>query len=401
MSKFAIKSSFSNGKLLAFKIDGTGTAKLLGPDRNLASLTDNGVGDYTLTLASAARDGLFVAGIFPVNEDTVITQQTDPTTSAIRFTCSDLAASTILDAGIKLVSKIPGADGNNINIRLMDTVSAGAEAVASVGDDGSIVVNIESGVTTAPQLHAALMAGPVAEKTAVLTLNGIKFHSLLQGADGNDISIEVTAGATAGSEVITSTSAGAITIQVESGVSTATQVYAALKAKTDATVNAFVGFELITGATTWAAAETVSLAGGVTGVANTLSAEARNFISSRVTDAEALITCINLSIDDTAIDEATDIFTSTAHGLVTGDVVRVSEDNTLPDGLTDATNYYVIRLTANTFKLAETLADALAGTAIDLVDDGTGANSYDKVVFLSNAKDADFDVIVIADTEVE
>lgn len=198
MASKTLKSSFSNGRMICLKVDGTGTAKLTGPDRNLASLTDNGTGDYTVTLATAARDSLFVAGIFPVTEDVVITQQTDPTTSAIRFTCRSL---------------------------------------------------------------------PVAEKTAVLSLNGIKFHSLLQGADGNDITIEITAGATAGSEVISSTSAGAITIQVETGVSTATQVYAALKAKTDATVSAFVGFELITGATTWATAAAAPLAGGVTGVA--------------------------------------------------------------------------------------------------------------------------------------
>jgi hypothetical protein len=198
MSKNTVKSSFRDGKLLCFKVDGTGTAKITGPDRNLASLTDNGTGDYTLTLASAAKDSLFVTGIFPVTEDVVITQQTDPTTSAIRFTCRSL---------------------------------------------------------------------PVAEKTATLTLNGIKFHSLLQGADGNDITIAITGGATAGSEVITSTSAGAITIQVETTVSTATQVYAALKAATDAAVSAFVGFELITGATTWATAAAAPLTGGVTGVA--------------------------------------------------------------------------------------------------------------------------------------
>lgn len=104
-----------------------------------------------------------------------------------------------------------------------------------------------------------------AEKAATLSLNGIKFHSNLRGVDGNDITIQITPGATAGSEVVTSTSAGAITIQVETGVSTATQVYAALKAVggTSSAVDAFVGYELITGATTWATASAAPLAGGL------------------------------------------------------------------------------------------------------------------------------------------
>ena len=106
-----------------------------------------------------------------------------------------------------------------------------------------------------------------AEQTAVLSLEGIKFHSLLQGADGNDVTIQITGGATAGSEVITSTSAGAITIQVEDGVSTATQVVAALKALTTGVVSAFVGYELITGATVWDIAAAANLAGGVNIVA--------------------------------------------------------------------------------------------------------------------------------------
>lgn len=123
------------------------------------------------------------------------------------------------------------------------------------------------------------------EKPAVLSLNGIKFHSLLQGVDGNDISVQITPGATAGSEVVTSTSAGAITIQVETTVSTATQVYAALKAKTDSSVNAFVAFELITGATTWATAAAANLAGGV------------DFLASAVVDADfdVLVLCSEIT----------------------------------------------------------------------------------------------------------
>lgn len=71
----------------------------------------------------------------------------------------------------------------------------------------------------------------------------------------------------------------------------------------------------------------------------------------------------------------TDICTATAHGLETGDLVRVSSATTLPAGLAAATTYYVIKLSADTFKLASTDALATAGTAIDITDTGTGAHT--------------------------
>src|SRR5262245_47554038 len=61
---------------------------------------------------------------------------------------------------------------------------------------------------------------------------------------------------------------------------------------------------------------------------------------------------------------ATETFTKTNHGLQTGDgPVQVSNaGGGLPAGLTAATDYWVIRTGANTFKLATSLANALAGT---------------------------------------
>jgi hypothetical protein len=71
----------------------------------------------------------------------------------------------------------------------------------------------------------------------------------------------------------------------------------------------------------------------------------------------------------------TDICTKVAHGFLTGNKVRVSSTTTLPAGLSAATTYYVIKLTADTFKLATTDANATAGTAIDITDTGTGTHS--------------------------
>lgn len=70
------------------------------------------------------------------------------------------------------------------------------------------------------------------------------------------------------------------------------------------------------------------------------------------------------------------IFTKTAHGLVTGTVGQMTTSNTLPTPLVVLTNYYVIRLTANTFSLASSLVNASAGTAITLSDAGVGNQTF-------------------------
>jgi len=72
----------------------------------------------------------------------------------------------------------------------------------------------------------------------------------------------------------------------------------------------------------------------------------------------------------------TDICTATAHGFTTGDRVRLTNSGgALPAGLAASTDYYVIKLTADTFKLATSDALATAGTAVDVTGTGTGTHS--------------------------
>jgi hypothetical protein len=59
------------------------------------------------------------------------------------------------------------------------------------------------------------------------------------------------------------------------------------------------------------------------------------------------------------------VFTWPAHGLAAGAAVKFTTTNALPTGLTANTTYYVANdahLTANTFAVSDTQADALAGT---------------------------------------
>lgn len=71
-----------------------------------------------------------------------------------------------------------------------------------------------------------------------------------------------------------------------------------------------------------------------------------------------------------------DLFTKTGHGFQTGLLVQVSNSGgALPSGLSAATNYYVIRIDADTFKLATSYALAAAGTPINITTNGTGTQT--------------------------
>ena len=59
------------------------------------------------------------------------------------------------------------------------------------------------------------------------------------------------------------------------------------------------------------------------------------------------------------------VVTLNTHGLITGDCVELTTTDALPTGLSVNVNYYVIYIDTNTFNLATTYENALAGTKID------------------------------------
>lgn len=73
-------------------------------------------------------------------------------------------------------------------------------------------------------------------------------------------------------------------------------------------------------------------------------------------------------------DHTTSTLTTTNHGFLTGDgpVQLTQVGGALPSGLATATNYWIISTGANTFQLASTLANALAGTFVAFTDNGSG-----------------------------
>lgn len=71
-----------------------------------------------------------------------------------------------------------------------------------------------------------------------------------------------------------------------------------------------------------------------------------------------------------------DICTKASHGFKTGLKVQVSNSGgALPTGLSAATDYFVIYLSASTFSLASSLVLAQAGTAIDISGTGSGTQT--------------------------
>lgn len=73
------------------------------------------------------------------------------------------------------------------------------------------------------------------------------------------------------------------------------------------------------------------------------------------------------------VNDATDVFTRSAHGLVIGAVLRFSSTLTLPAPLVVNTDYYVESIpSSSTFKVSATLG----GSAINITSPGTGTISY-------------------------
>jgi hypothetical protein len=100
-----------------------------------------------------------------------------------------------------------------------------------------------------------------------------------------------------------------------------------------------------------------------------------------VTTTSAQATTNTLGQSDTfTADAGTDIctYTSTANfpsNILTGTRVRLTTTTTLPAGLATATDYYVIKVSDSTFKLATSYANAVVGTAINITDAGTGTHT--------------------------
>ena len=74
-------------------------------------------------------------------------------------------------------------------------------------------------------------------------------------------------------------------------------------------------------------------------------------------------------------DAGTDVCTHSNINLLPYTRVQLTTTTTLPAGLSLATDYYVIKLTDTTCSFATSYANAVAGTAINITDAGTGTHT--------------------------
>lgn len=78
----------------------------------------------------------------------------------------------------------------------------------------------------------------------------------------------------------------------------------------------------------------------------------------------------------TAVDVTANTITITAHGYTEGLKGQFTTDGGLPTGISASTDYFIIVVDANTVKVATSLANAQAGTAVDITGQGTGNDTF-------------------------
>ena len=80
--------------------------------------------------------------------------------------------------------------------------------------------------------------------------------------------------------------------------------------------------------------------------------------------SDATPAAINFVDGDVTV--GTDSIAEVGHGFVTGEQATLTTTGTLPAGLATSTRYYIIRVDDDNFKVAASLSDAVAGTAVDI-----------------------------------
>jgi hypothetical protein len=97
------------------------------------------------------------------------------------------------------------------------------------------------------------------------------------------------------------------------------------------------------------------------------------------TESDLGLNKVWLGVNQTFTAATSDIVTSTSHGMITADgPFQFTTSGTLPAGLSTATDYWCILIDANTFYVASSLANAIAGTRIDITDTGSGTHTIDR-----------------------
>lgn len=85
----------------------------------------------------------------------------------------------------------------------------------------------------------------------------------------------------------------------------------------------------------------------------------------------------------TDVNTSTDIIT-VGRDIPSGTPIKFTSTTAVPAGLVSGTKYYAVRQSATTIKVASSLANAQAGTTIDITDAGTGTHTIACLIRWSN-----------------
>lgn len=144
----------------------------------------------------------------------------------IRYTSGATLTITVSTADITVRLR---SDGTTTNAQIKTAIEAdsGANALVDLASDG-LALSYRPMTNAAPAFTA--LAGGTAAVAPSLILQDLTYVSDTTGTANNGKTITYTTGATAGAEVVTVDGSGNVSVQIQNGVSTATQIKTALDA---------------------------------------------------------------------------------------------------------------------------------------------------------------------------
>lgn len=226
---------------------------------------------------------------------------------------------------------------------------------APIATSQNVVVDLEKMSAISVQMNYSDVA-PSAKTfdsaaAASLVVQEMTFTAVDVGVGGNDITIAILSGGTAGAEVVDVNG-------------------------TDITITADV--TPVTGSTNAQVRTAYNLVAAATALA-TCADTGTEALVIEAAAATPLAGGVDSEVDYGSGNSAT----IPSHGYITGTKVAATTTGSLPTGLS-ATNYWIVKVDANTVQFATSLANAVAGTVVNLTGEGSGVHTLTPAAAGSN-----------------
>lgn len=112
--------------------------------------------------------------------------------------------------------------------------------------------------------------------------------------------------------------------------------------------------------------------------ASTATPTAQGLVTSYQPTVQSSVRSIAAIANSTIAVTTNNVIDDTGHGMLTGDKVQFTTTGTLPTGLSTGTDYWVVYVDDNSYSVATSLANALAGTLVSITS-GTGSGTHTAV----------------------